>query len=250
MRDVTICLAFLLAFVLSFCGGPQFVADLLKPNLGQVGVWAAFAPLMIAGVGAFSFLDLSPVPADLVMERSRWHSFTVRAGVASMLLLILMNSFTLWHLAVVADHPNPSLIVAGSIVGMLLAAVYVRLALRYRRLPLQPAYRSYRCLAPRQTAGFVLSESEAYLALSAERRPSGPNGEFRIAFILHTQDAGASWTQLPCRRSLWSWVRHPFAQWPPEDIVSIEHTPQGLRITYWEELLRAGRRSALAEHVR
>lgn len=237
MRGAALFLAFLafaVAFVLAMCGGPQFVADLLKPSLGQVGVWAAFAPLLTAMVGAFGFMELGAL-AGWAGPRSQWNSYTVAAGAAGMLLLTLMNAFALCWLMVAPGHPNQLLIVAGSLVGMLLAAVYVPLALRYRRLPLEPDRRTAWCNAPALSARLVLSETRAYLAYSGYRRPPGPDGEVRVAFILQTEDAGASWTQIPWRRSIWSSVRHPFATWPPEDIISVEHTPQGLRVTHRDE---------------
>lgn len=238
MRGAALCLAvlaFALAFILSFFGGPLFVTDLLKPSLGgQVAFWVASGPLMIAGAGAFGFLE-GTAPASWVGQRSQWNSYTVPAGVAGMLLVALMNAFALWHLAAGSGHPNPSLILFGSIAGMLLAAVYVFLALQHRRLPLEPDRRTAWCHAPRLTAQLVLSDTRAYLAYSADRRPFGPNGEPRTAFILQTEDAGASWTQIPWRRSIWSSVRHPFATWPPEAIVSMEQTPQGLGVTHRDE---------------
>ncbi len=80
MKVAAVSTAFLLAFVLAMCGGPQFVADLLKPSFGQVGVWAAFAPLLIAGVGAFYFWELLPMPAGYVHQRFPWGTSTVLAG--------------------------------------------------------------------------------------------------------------------------------------------------------------------------
>jgi hypothetical protein len=235
MKAAAVSTAFLVAFVLAMCGGPQFVADLLNPSLGQVGFWVAFTPLLVAGVGACYFMELLPVPAGWGRHRFPWGSFTVRAGVWGMLLLTAMNAFTLVHLAIVPGHPNQSLVVFGSIVGLPLAAAYVLLARQYQRLPLETDHRTAWCSAPRLTAQLVLSGSRAYLGYSAYRRPPGPNGESRIAFILQTEDAGASWTQMPWRRSIWSSVRHPLATWPPEDIVSMAHTPQGLRVTHRDE---------------
>ncbi len=236
MKVAAVCTAFLLAFVLAMCGGPQFVADLLKPSFGQEGFWAASSPLLIAGVGACYFLELLLVPAGGLRQRFPWGSFTVLAGAWGMLPLTLMNVFTLCWLAVAPGHPNQSLIVAGSLVGMLLAAVYVPLAQQYLRLPLETDHRIAWCHSPRLTAQLVLSDVRAYLAYTAYRRPPGLNGESRAAFILQTEDTGASWTQIPWRRSIWSRVRHPLGpSWPPEDIVSMEVTPQGLRVTHRDE---------------
>lgn len=236
MKAAAASTAFLLAFVLAMCGGPLFVADLLKPRFGELGFFAASAPLLIAMVGACYFWELLPVPAGWLQQRFPWGSFTVLAGAWGMLPLTLMNAFTLCWLAVAPGHPNQSLIVVGSLVGMLLAAVYVPLALQYLRLPLEPDKRTAWCHSPALSARLVLSDARAYLAYSGYRRPPGFNGEGRVAFILQTEDAGASWTQIPWRRSIWSSVRHPIGpSWPPEDIISMEDTPQGLQVTHRDE---------------
>ena len=86
------------------------------------------------------------------------------------------------------------------------------------------------------TAQLVVSESEAYVAFSIERRPRGPNGEPRVACLLHTTDGGRTWTQMSWRRSVWSQLRHPgFPNWPPEAVISISVHPRGLTITHRDE---------------
>src|SRR5262245_3286707 len=67
------------------------------------------------------------------------------------------------------------------------------------------------------TAQLVVSSQEAYVAYSVRRRRMGPNGEPRIARLLHTSNRGQTWSEIPWRRTLWSRISHlGFPTWPPE----------------------------------
>jgi hypothetical protein len=86
------------------------------------------------------------------------------------------------------------------------------------------------------TASLVVSPTEAYLAYSDERRKLGPNGEPRIARILHTIDAGAVWRELPWVRTLLSKIRHPgYPTWPPEMVQRLVVRDGRLVITHRDE---------------
>jgi len=86
------------------------------------------------------------------------------------------------------------------------------------------------------TAQLVISEREAYVALSRDRRPYGPNGEPRVAVLLHTVDAGKVWKELPWRRSFLSRLRHPsFPNWPPEGVLAIAVERGNLKILHRDE---------------
>ncbi len=86
------------------------------------------------------------------------------------------------------------------------------------------------------TALLVLSAHEAYVAGSVERVPKGPNGEWHLAHVLHTSDGGLSWRALPWRRTLLSRWRHPgYPNWPPEFVLGIHQTDEGLFITHRDE---------------
>jgi len=86
------------------------------------------------------------------------------------------------------------------------------------------------------TAQLVVSEREAYVAVSRERRPHGPNGEPRIAVILHTADAGREWKALTWRRSFLSRLRYPaFPNWPPEAVMGMSLDGGRLRIVHRDE---------------
>jgi hypothetical protein len=130
-------LIFSVLSLVSFSGGPTFVADLLKPGFGSAGFLAAIAPLMIALLGAFSFMELDPIGIGPHM-RSRPGSRAVLAGLAGITITGLMHAFALWRLAMGETHPNRSLIMTGIIAGTVLSVGYVYLAWRYLRMPRAP----------------------------------------------------------------------------------------------------------------
>src|SRR5215510_11313058 len=103
-------------FLVSFVGGPMFVADLLNPGFGFASFVAAIAPLMIALLGAFSFMELDPIGIGPHM-RSRLGSRAVLAGLAGIVITGLMNAFALWRLAMGEALPDRSLIMTGIIAG-------------------------------------------------------------------------------------------------------------------------------------
>ena len=86
------------------------------------------------------------------------------------------------------------------------------------------------------TALLVISAHEAYVAGSSERTPRGPDGEWHLGQVLHTVDGGWHWRALPWRRALCSRWRHPgFPNWPPEFVLSIRQTGDGIFITHRDE---------------
>lgn len=86
------------------------------------------------------------------------------------------------------------------------------------------------------TASLVATATEAFLAYSDERRTLGPNGEPRIARILHTRDGGATWREVPWVRTLLSRIRHPgFPTWPPETVLRLSVRESCLVISHRDE---------------
>src|SRR2546428_76277 len=114
------------AVLISFCGGPLFVADLLKAGFWDAGFSVGIAPWTIALLSAFTFMELLPIGIE--GRRSRLGSCAVLAGLASVMIIGLMNAFASWRLAMGEVHPNQSLIVTGIIVGMALSVGYIYLA--------------------------------------------------------------------------------------------------------------------------
>jgi hypothetical protein len=84
----------------------------------------------------------------------------------------------------------------------------------------------------RYTSQLVVSDTEAYAAISIDRSTLGPNGEPRIAYVLRTTNSGLNWVQLPWRRSLASRIRYPgFPTWPPEAVLTIARDARDGSIT-------------------
>src|SRR5262245_11277682 len=207
-------LVVLVGFLLSFCGGPLFIAGLLKPILPDKLIFLlTFTPLMIAGLCASSFLELT-APKGVALYRSDWGTRAVFVGVLCVGIVGLMNAFTIWQLVTGPTIADRSLVISGIVVGTLLFGAYLDLARRHQRLaraptPATKSGHSVLLWAPRLTAQSVLSATEAYLAYSGKRDPRGPNGESYIATILHTRDGGVTWAYLPWRRNLWFRIRYP-----------------------------------------
>ena len=117
-------IAIKLTALLAFCGGPLFVADLLKPVLGHDEAFlVAFAPLAAAIVCAFSLWEEHPWS---------WGKPAVAAGLLGAALVAAMSAFALWHLAGDQGRPDRGLMVLGSTVGLLATVAYAWLA--WRRL--------------------------------------------------------------------------------------------------------------------
>ena len=111
-----------LALLLSFCGGPLFITDLLKPSLGQVAAFVAtMAPVAIAG---FCWLSLG--------ERDPWGKVAAVAGALAVAALTIMNGFTIWQIATGRGYSDRNLIVVGIAAGTAGSLVYAWDA--YRRL--------------------------------------------------------------------------------------------------------------------
>lgn len=86
------------------------------------------------------------------------------------------------------------------------------------------------------TAQLVISDSEAYIAYSETRSPRGPNGEPRIARLIHTADGGKTWKVITWRRHVLSRIRHPgFPNWPPEAIIAVEAKDREVAIIHRDE---------------
>jgi hypothetical protein len=123
-RRVWQTIAIKLIALIAFCGGPLFVADLLKPVLGQNQAFlAAFAPLGTAIICAFSLWEDHPWS---------WGKPAVAVGLLGATLVAAMSVFALCRLAGDQDRPDRGLMLLGSVVGLLATAAYARLA--WRRL--------------------------------------------------------------------------------------------------------------------
>jgi len=114
-----------IAGLLSFCGGPLFVADMLKPVLGDAGAFAVgFAPVAIAVACSFSLWEDHPWS---------WGKWGAVAGSISMAAISAMNVFAISRFMVTPPAPDRGLMILGIAVGSASALVYLWLGLRRLR---------------------------------------------------------------------------------------------------------------------
>lgn len=77
-----------------------------------------------------------------------------------------------------------------------------------------------------EVVGFRISEQEAYLAHPVRLAKPTATGSWSRAMIVHTDDGGQTWSDVPLRRCLQSRLgRAMFAPWPPEflDRIWVHH---------------------------
>jgi hypothetical protein len=119
--------------ILSFCGGPLHLSELLRVSLGQLPAFlVAFAPVALLLVGALAFRDR---PSEKMARLS------IRGGLLGSALLVAENAFAAWRLSRGEPHPHQGIITFGIFVGTVGCGLYARQALRWlrERLPETPA---------------------------------------------------------------------------------------------------------------
>jgi len=120
-----------IAALFSYCGGPLFIADLLKPRFGVVPVFLiTFLPVGLMVVGALC-LDFE--------TRDRWSLAAVRAGRKSLYIVLGTHFYALWCFAGGMRVPDQSLHYLGIGVGVLWSIAYLRAARRSAAAPGDPA---------------------------------------------------------------------------------------------------------------
>jgi hypothetical protein len=102
--------------IFAYCGGPLFVADLLKPRLG-VGpaFWITFPPVGLMVIGALLLDDDT---------RSRWAFAAVWAGRQCLYIVLGMHLYAIWCFAHGTRGPDQRLHYLGIAVGMVWTIVY------------------------------------------------------------------------------------------------------------------------------
>jgi hypothetical protein len=121
-RGVVREIAFKLAALFSFCGGPLYVSDLLKPQLGSLPAFLiTFVPVGLMLMGSF-FLD------DV---RSRLSMVFVQGGRLGLYLALGMHLYALWRFAQGARVAEIWLYYFGIAVGALWSFFYLRAAHRW-----------------------------------------------------------------------------------------------------------------------
>jgi hypothetical protein len=106
----------------SYCGGPLFIAELLKPRLG---VWPAFLitflPVGLMVIGALGLDE----------PRDRWSIAAVRAGRKGLYIVLGMHFYALWCFLEGTRVSEQSLYYLGITVGTAWSIAYLRAARRW-----------------------------------------------------------------------------------------------------------------------
>lgn len=105
-----------LAAIFSYCGGPLFLCDLLKPSLTVALAFSiTFLPVLLMVLGAFCLED----------ARSRWTRAGLRAGRLGVYAVLTMNVYAVWCFAHGVRVPDQTLHYIGIAVGLVWTAVYL-----------------------------------------------------------------------------------------------------------------------------
>lgn len=111
-----------IAALFSYCGGPLFIADFLKPRLsGGLAFLITFLPVGFMVLGAF-FLDDG--------TRDRWSLAAVWAGRQGLYLALGMHVYAAWCFVDGVRVPDQSLHYLGIAVGVTWSVAYLRAAHR------------------------------------------------------------------------------------------------------------------------
>src|SRR5262245_61824808 len=109
-----------IAALFSYCGGPLFIADLLKPHLDKdVASLLTFVPVGFMVIGAYFLEDVFP---------DRLSSAAVWVGRLSLYVVIGMHVFAFWRFANGVRVPDQRLHYIGITVGVLWSFAYLRAA--------------------------------------------------------------------------------------------------------------------------
>lgn len=85
------------------------------------------------------------------------------------------------------------------------------------------------------TAWLARSAVEGFAAWSCDRKSIGPNGEPSVTVLLHTRDAGTTWSPVPLRRTWLSHLRLGFPTWPPEAAMELGLVEDRLTLLHRDE---------------
>jgi len=110
-----------LGALLAFTGGPLYMVDLLRVGWGQKPAFLlAFTPLALLIFGLLTIAEED--------ELGGFGRVVVLAGAAGAAGLVIQDIFALTELARGVVHPNTTMILLGSIVGIGVVATYGALA--------------------------------------------------------------------------------------------------------------------------
>jgi hypothetical protein len=107
----------------AFMGGPWYCTDLLKRHLQTPVAFAlCFLPIGLMVLTTLTVLEDAP---------SRLTRFTAGTGLGGASILVLMNGFTIWRLAIGASHPRSGMIGFGVVAGLLAVAAFTWIVVRF-----------------------------------------------------------------------------------------------------------------------
>lgn len=108
-----------LAALFSYCGGPLFIADILKRRLGPgpAAFLITFLPVGLMVLGGFSLDDRT---------RSRWSRTMVWAGRQALFVVLGMHAYAAWFFAHGVRKPDQGLHYIGILVGVVWSVAYLR----------------------------------------------------------------------------------------------------------------------------
>src|SRR6266850_8248803 len=112
-----------IAALFSYCGGPLYIADVMKPRLNGVPAFLiTFLPVGFMVVGAL-FLD------DAIRDRTSFAA--VWAGRQGLYIVLGMHVYALWCFVSRDRVPDQSLHYLGIAVGVAWSVAYLRAARRW-----------------------------------------------------------------------------------------------------------------------
>ena len=123
MKDVVLRIAALF----SYCGGPLFIADLVKPRFGTGMVFCiTFLPVGLMVLGALCLDE----------THNRWASMAITAGRMSVYIVFAMHLYAVWRFVDGVRVPDQRLHYIGIAIGVAWSAGYLRAARRRREAAL------------------------------------------------------------------------------------------------------------------
>ena len=112
-----------LAALFSYCGGPLFIADVLKPHLpAGLPFLITFAPVGLMVIGALSLDDAT---------HGRWSRGAVWAGRQGLYVVLVAHVCALWCFAEGVRVPDQGLHYFGIAVGAVWSVAYWRASRRW-----------------------------------------------------------------------------------------------------------------------
>jgi hypothetical protein len=115
-----------IAALFSYCGGPLFIGELLKPHIGVKPTFlVTFLPVGVMVLGALCLDD----------ARNRWSNAAVWAGRQGLYIVLGMHLYALWYLVNGIRVPDQSLYYFGIAVGAVWSIAYLHAARRWMSSP-------------------------------------------------------------------------------------------------------------------